>query len=145
MKRSTRRRFAYKLAAKLGVVNVERDILNELTAKQFLTWQHADELDNLVDEERMDYRFASVVQAILNVNRAKGQKAYSLKDCLLKFGEVEQKPRQTQAQQLAILKLWAAAQASDILPPKVIEDAPSVTPGEQAALEKARAAMQKAG
>ncbi len=62
---------------------------------------------------RADYRTASIVQMLYNINRGKNQKALELKDFILTFGEQEQKPKQTPEQQFAILKVLAAMHAND--------------------------------
>jgi hypothetical protein len=64
-------------------------------------------------EERADYRTASIVQMLYNVNRSSKSKALELKDFLLSFGEQEPKPKQTPEQQFAILKVLAAMHAND--------------------------------
>lgn len=63
-----------------------------------------------VDPElRADYRIASIVQVIANVNRGKGQRPYTLQDFLLKFNEPPQRHRQTPEEQEAILRAIAIA------------------------------------
>ena len=62
---------------------------------------------------RADYRTASIVQMLYNINRGKGQKALELKDFLLAFGEQEPQQKQTPEQQFALLKVLAAMHAND--------------------------------
>jgi len=126
---------------RLGKVNVERDILRAITAKQFRGWEHFDELYPMIGEDRTDYRIASIVQILYNINRGKDQKALPISDFVLKFDGDDEKKRQKQTadQQFRIMQLWAAAMASDgPAVPKVIE----VGSQEQDALDKARAAMK---
>jgi hypothetical protein len=78
-----------------------------LTAKEFVGWEHYAALEPF-DETRADYRAASIATMIANVNRGKEQKAYTLEDFVLKFGEREVK-RQSPQDQLLIAKLFAAA------------------------------------
>lgn len=68
-------------------MNVNK-MLRSLTAKQFMEWMAYARLDPF-NELRQDYRIASIVQILANVNRAKHQKAYTLQDVLLKFEESE--------------------------------------------------------
>jgi hypothetical protein len=73
---------------KLGKVNVDREILGSLSLDQLLEWQVFSELEPF-DEVRMDLRFASVVEAVLNVFRDSKKKPipYRLKDTVLYFGD----------------------------------------------------------
>lgn len=148
------------LALRLGKLNVERDILQGLTAKQFRGWEMFEELYPMICEERMDYRIASIVQMLHNINRGKDQQALPLKDFVLKFGEQEEKPKQTLKTQWTMLELLAAMHANDgPRAPKVIEFKyptpdeptteliavplePAVSESEQDALARARAAMK---
>jgi Protein of unknown function (DUF4035) len=58
-------------------------------------------------ELREDYRNASVVQVIANtMGRGKKQKAFTLEEMRLKFGEQEKK-KQTWQEQLAILTIYS--------------------------------------
>jgi hypothetical protein len=102
------------LAVRLGILHVERDILQGLTAKEFRGWEMYCGLEPF-GETRDDFRTASIVQMLYNVNRGAKQKALPLKDFVLTFGESEdEKPkRQTWQQQLAIMKMMAAAYATD--------------------------------
>jgi len=95
------------MAVRLGRVNVD-GMLRSLTAKQFMEWEHYARLEPF-NELRDDYRAASIVQMIANVNRGKEQKPYALQDVLIKFGEQEEdrpKPvQQTPEQQEAIMRI----------------------------------------
>lgn len=112
MKRSPRRRFAYQLAVRLGRVNVDA-MLRYITAKQFAEWEAYAQLDPF-DELRADSRAALIAQVLANIHRGKGQRAYMLKDFLLKFGELEKVRRQTPEEQFNILKLLARVQAMQV-------------------------------
>lgn len=116
------------------MVNVERDIHRALTAKQFRGWEIYESLCPL-GEERLDYRTASLVQLLFNINRGKDQKPLTLDECLIPFIR-EPKQDQTPEQQFKILQLWAAAMASEPANPKADTSAP-----EKDMIEKARAAM----
>lgn len=83
--RSGARRFAYRLAAKLGHVNVDR-MLACITIRQFEEWRSYHDLEPF-DEERADFRSAQIVQAIVNGNRGRGMPPIRLADCLLPFGK----------------------------------------------------------
>lgn len=108
MKRSPGLRFAYRLGVRLGVTHVERDIVKGLTAKQFRRWQHYAALEPF-DEIRDDLRTASIVAMIYNVNRGKGQPAWSLQDAMLKFEDTKSDGAkryspQTQQEMISVLK-----------------------------------------
>ena len=84
-------------------------MLRSLTAKQFAEWEHYARLEPF-NELRQDYRVASIVQMVANVNRGKNQAAYSLQDFMLKFNEEPEAPkRQTWQQQLSIATAIATA------------------------------------
>ena len=107
-----------------GELNVEA-MLRRLTAKQFRAWEIYSELEPF-GELRADYRAASIVQMIYNVNRGEKQKALPLQEFLLKF-ETEPKQKQSWQEQLAIMKLLAAAHAMDAPVPQVtVETYPSL-------------------
>jgi hypothetical protein len=81
------RRFAYRLALKTGRVNVDK-MLREMTGKQLQEWLVYAQLEPF-DEEREDYRTASVVQAFINMNRdtKKHPDGFKLDDVVLRFGD----------------------------------------------------------
>lgn len=86
-------------------------MLRSLTAKQFAEWEIYASIDPF-DELRQDYRVASIVQMIANVNRGAKQKAFKIEDFLLRFGgETEEKKSQSWQEQLGILKLLAIQQS----------------------------------
>lgn len=60
-------------------------MLRGITVRQFEEWRAYANLEPF-DEERADLRAASIVQAILSVNRKKGSSPIALKDCVLRFG-----------------------------------------------------------
>lgn len=96
------------MAVRLGRVNVDA-MLRSLTAKQYAAWEHYAQLEPF-DEERADYRAASIVQTLANINRPAKSKPYKLVDFLLQFegSPKREKPKQTWAEQEAIFKLLAA-------------------------------------
>jgi hypothetical protein len=82
-------------------------MLRGLTAKQFTEWEHFAQLEPF-DETRQDYRIASIVTMLANINRDPKKKGYELSDFVLKFDEVPPKKKQTWAEQEMILKVIAA-------------------------------------
>ena len=103
--------FLYRLAVKLGYANVDA-LARSLTAKQFMEWERYARLEPF-DETRQDYRTASIVQMIANVNRGSKQKAYALQDFLLRFDPSEEKPtprKQPWEEQLMWANIIARAQ-----------------------------------
>lgn len=97
---------------KLGCINVDR-MLHSLTAKQFFEWEAYARLEPF-DEVREDYRAASIVTMIANVNRGVKQQPYRYKDFLLNFEEQEAKSQQqTVEQQIALAYAIARAFNAD--------------------------------
>jgi hypothetical protein len=89
-------------------VNVDA-MLASMTWKQFLEWEQFSELEPF-GEERADIRTASIVATIANANRdpKKRAKAYSLHDCLLRFGDMPSAERKKTWQEMkAIAMLYA--------------------------------------
>jgi len=130
---------------RLGIVNVERDILRGLTAKQFRGWEIYYELEPF-NEERADYRAASICATLANVNRGKNQRPYKTEDFLLRFGDrgEEERPKQTRQQQWEMLKLLAAMHANDVpvvVAPSIAEPSADDDARLRAELEKARSAV----
>jgi len=130
------------LAVRLGIANVDA-LARSLTAKQFMGWMAFEQLEPF-EERRLDYIGASICATIANVNRGKGQKAYTLEDFLLKFDQ-QPKPRQTPEEQLAVLKLLAAIHSTDDgntepTPQQQAEDE-ALAAGMRDQIAKARAAM----
>jgi hypothetical protein len=97
------------LARRSGIVNVDA-MLRRITARQFRELEVFEELEP-PESVRDDYRTASIVTMIANVNRGPKQKAYTLQDFVLNFREVEPKKPQSPQEQLAILKILAMQQA----------------------------------
>jgi len=93
------------MAVRLGRANVDA-LGRSLTAKQFMGWEHYAQLEPF-NELRDDYRFASIVQILANLYRAKNQRPYSLQDFVLQFGEPEEakKTTQTPEQQEMMMRL----------------------------------------
>jgi len=81
-------------------------MLRGLTWKQFAELLAYKKIEPFC-ELRADYRIASIVQLLANINRGKGQPPMKLDDARLKFGEKEEKPAQTWQQQLEMIKLFA--------------------------------------
>jgi len=81
-----------------------------MPAWKFFEWMAYSEVEPW-SEIRDDYRAASIVQAIVNVNRddKKYPKPLPIENFLLKFGvqEEEEKPKQTWQEQKRIAQLWA--------------------------------------
>jgi hypothetical protein len=65
-------------------------MLRSITATQFMTWQAYAALEPF-GEERDDYRAASIVQMLANVNRdpKKHKDGFAITDFLLRFGDSE--------------------------------------------------------
>jgi hypothetical protein len=84
LKRSGLRRFAYRLALKVGHANVDR-MLRGMTTRQLTEWRAYADLEPF-DEERADYRAASIVHAVRNAFRKKGAPPITLKECVVQFG-----------------------------------------------------------
>jgi hypothetical protein len=57
-----------------------------MTSRQWIEWNYFFSLEPF-GEDRMDLRFGSVVQSIINSNRRKGRRAFSLEDCTLSGGD----------------------------------------------------------
>jgi hypothetical protein len=91
------RRFAYRLAVKLGYVNVDK-MLSEISFRQLLEWETFSQLEPF-DEERADVRSAHIVSMIANTNRnpKKRSKPWPLEDFIIPFGDSEkrEKPRKS--------------------------------------------------
>lgn len=84
-------------------------MLRSMTLTQFEEWKVFYDLEPF-DEEREDLRFASLTQAIYNVNRnpKKRSSPFTLEEVRLRFGDA--KPRQKSWQEMeAIGKAFAMA------------------------------------
>ena len=81
--------------------------VRELTARKFLDWEYFAEIEPFTFDVQLrdDLRIASIVQMIANVNRGKGQRAYTLEDFVLKFDEAKPKKPKTwqEMQKMAIM------------------------------------------
>jgi hypothetical protein len=92
-------------------VNVHA-MLRRMTATQLQEWMEYAALEPF-DETRSDYRAASVVAAIVNMNRdtKKHPKPIPIEDFLLKFGEEARpaKRKQTWQDQKALVQAFMAA------------------------------------
>lgn len=97
-----------KLALKLGYPNVDR-MLREITWPQFLEWRMYDDLEPF-GEERDDYRFASICQALWNIARdtKKYPNGFPLSDFLVAFGDTPRPEPETQsvAYQEQLIDAW---------------------------------------
>jgi len=91
-----------------------------MSAKTFRRWQHFDAMEP-IGELRADYRAASIVQMIGNVNRGKDTPPLKLEECLLRYdvtrpaeGESRETPKrkQTWQEQEKIFLMWAATAAA---------------------------------
>lgn len=98
-------------------MNVNRDIMRGLTAKEFFGWEAYAQVEpfNMDIETRADARAADIARMIYNVNRGKGQPELKLQDAMLKFDNVKgdgakRYSPQTPAEKLAVLKALAAMQ-----------------------------------
>lgn len=91
-----------------------------LTAMEFLGWEAYARVEpfNVDVEARADARAASIVQVLQNVNRGKGQRAWTLQDAMLNFDKVEENSNkgakrydpQTQEEMLSVLKALSIMQ-----------------------------------
>ena len=99
------------MAVRLGRVNVDA-MLRSLTAKQFMEWEHYAQLEPF-NELRQDYRIASIVTMLANVNRDPKKPAYKLEDFVLKFEQVPTK--QTWQEKLSIAHAIAVAYSRSAL------------------------------
>jgi hypothetical protein len=85
-------------------VNV-KEMLRKISYRQFIEWRIFATLEPF-DETRQDYRIASIVATLVNVNRGKGRKAVSVEEMRLKFGDLEL-PKQSIIEQIAVGKMLA--------------------------------------
>ena len=95
-----------------GEVDLEA-MLRRHTAKQFREWWLYKQMEP-TESLRADYRSAQIVQMLVNLQRGKKQKPYTLEDFRLRFGEQEEKPKQTWQAKLAIAYAIAAAHNSTL-------------------------------
>ena len=80
-------RFAHKLALAMKQPDVDR-MLRSLSSLQFEKWRVYDELDPF-GEERDDYRFASISQALWNIARnvLTNPNGWPITDFIVRFGD----------------------------------------------------------
>jgi len=85
-------------------------MLRLITARQFLTWAAYEELEPF-GEERADYRAASIVQTIVNMNRdtKKHPRPFDIEDFVLRFGDstAPKKKQQTWQEQKQIMQMYS--------------------------------------
>jgi hypothetical protein len=75
-----------------------------MSMRDLTEWRAYHDLEPF-DEERMDFRFGSIVQAFLNTHgRRKGQPTYQLKDCVLRFGSAAAKPKTVEQARAEVVK-----------------------------------------
>jgi hypothetical protein len=99
---------------RLGQVNVDA-MLRRITMQQFMEWAEYSTLEPF-DEVRADYRAASIVQMIANMNRdiKKHPNPFSIEDFVLGFGdsgEARSRKKQTWQEQKLIAAQFAAMYA----------------------------------
>jgi hypothetical protein len=83
-------------------------MLRGMSFKEFREWIAFADLEPF-DETRQDYRIASVVATLINVNRGKGKRAVTVDEVRLMFGDQKKERKQTPMQQMQIAMLAAAA------------------------------------
>jgi hypothetical protein len=75
------------------------DLLTRITSRELTEWQEYAKIEPF-GEERADIRAAEICMVIANANRGKDQKALSLNDFLLRFGdEPKAEPKSAEEQQ----------------------------------------------
>jgi len=99
-------RFAYRLAVKLGRVNV-RQMLSEISNKELIEWMVFADLEPF-DEERADVRAAAIRATLLNIHRRQGTPVVTPLECMTHFGDSEPPPhKQTWQEQKAICRMYS--------------------------------------
>lgn len=73
-----------------------------------MEWEHYARLEPF-QEFRADYRAASIVSMLYNVNRTKDSKQYTIEDFVLKFGEREEQPKTSRENHITAIKAIALA------------------------------------
>ena len=102
------RRFAYRLALRLGWANVDQ-MLRNMSSQQLSEWMAFYELEPF-GEDREEARIGQVVQVLANANRdsKKRKTPYSLEDVVLKpCGDMFQKKAEKKPQSWQSMKLLA--------------------------------------
>lgn len=115
MKRSPRLRFAYQLGSHLGIKEVERDIVDGMSARQFLRWEAYSQMEPF-GEWRADVRTAQLAAMLFNL-AVVAKERKPIKDFLLPWEKLlkdEEAPvrQQTWQEKLAIAHMWARALAN---------------------------------
>lgn len=111
LRRSGHRRFAYRLAARLGIANVDRDLLARISSLQFMEWRAYADLEPF-DEERADLRAAQICAILANVHRDKKKrpKPFQPKDFMFAFdrspGAVRQTPEQIKQTMFMLMSIY---------------------------------------
>lgn len=67
-------------------------MLRRMSPRQFREWRIFEELEPF-GSERQDQNFGSVVQVLMNVNRRKGSRKFTLADATLKFGDAPKRQK----------------------------------------------------
>jgi len=88
------RLFAFRLAVKLGRIDVDR-MLSEISIHTLREWRAYADMEPF-DEYRQDLRNAHIVQAVRNANRGKNSKVWTLDECTLPFGGKKEQSWQEQ-------------------------------------------------
>lgn len=99
-----RRRFAYRLAAALGQPSVDT-MLSNLSARELDEWVAFFELEPFGDT-RGDIQMAQLCTLVANIARDRRQRAYRIKDFLLRW---EGDPQPALAEQWRVIEMWNAA------------------------------------
>jgi hypothetical protein len=86
-----------QLALALGYASPRR-MLREMTRQEWQDWRQFLSVEPF-ESVRMDYRIASVVQILANVNRGKNQQPVKLEDCIIRFGDAIAAPTNKQTWQ----------------------------------------------
>lgn len=89
MRRSDARRFAYRLALKMGRVDVTQ-MLRELSAQELDAWRFYESLEPF-EEYRADWRNAHIIATLANIYRAKGGRVHKISEHVLPFDQKEKK------------------------------------------------------
>jgi hypothetical protein len=85
-------------------------MLRGMTYRHFLEWHAFSQLEPF-DAERDDIRFASIVQALMNIfrDRKKRSSPFSLDDAMLKFGDTPKRERKQTWQSMKMMAIMTAA------------------------------------
>ncbi len=83
-------------------------MLDEMSVTTFREWREYFDLEPF-GEERADYRAASIVAMLYNINRRRGTPAKNTRDFVLRFGEKVEPRRKTWQEMKAIGAMIAGA------------------------------------